>query len=632
MMETLVSTLVGLPLFLRDTEYHITAKQTGIYSMKTNNQNKPKGKDLMNRKKIRSTVVISILLISVALAAAPVQAGVFFTVSGTLYVDDGSGFAPVGAGVEVILSFVGGNYSGLTNAIGYYEVNDNMPVETGCLFVNLSGIIYSAEDAQGNNVCIQVVPTPPYIDNLDLYVNTSQAPPPNNPPNVPNTPDPYDGETGVDVNHDLSWVGGDPDIPDTVTYDIYFGTTTSPAKIVTNNSGPSYDPGQLTSNTTYYWKIVAWDDHGASTDGPEWNFTAGANNPPNKPTLNSPADGSTVGSETSATLKVDVTDPDGDTMDVKFYNANGDAYIGEDTGVTDGGTASFTWSGRTQDTTYQWYAVADDGEFTNQSDTWSFKTKNFGDGTTGSGETVTHSYDEPDTYVITLTVTGPGGSNSSTTSAVILPKLNNPPIAPEVTGEQDGTKNTDYNYTAMSTDDDNDTLQYTFDWGDDTNSTTGFVANGTAVTEAHNWSTWGIYTVSVNAYDNDTYSVSTEYVVLIDVLYVKNIGYLIDTDSDDTYDSFYSNETLEQTSVEKLANGSYLINSDSDAEWDWIYEPPTDTLTSYSSGEDEPDNTIWYMLGLGIILAILLLLGIYYYIKKKEASKKKQQKKNTKKK
>ena len=400
----------------------------------------------------------------------------------------------------------------------------------------------------------------------------------NNPPNTPSNPSPGNGATGVGINADLSWTGGDPDVGDTVTYDVYFGTTNPPTTNVSDNqSGTSYSPVTLGYSTPYYWQIVAWDNHGASTDGPIWSFTTeaeestgngGGGSPPPTPAPTADAGGPYE----------------------EFFVGYGITFNGS------GSTGSIT--------SYEW---------------------DFGDGNTGTGEIVTHSYVGDGTYVVNLTVTGPGGSDTNTTYALILPELNNPPTAPEVTGERDGTKNTDYNYTAVSTDLDNDTLQYIFDWGDDTNTTTDFVANGTAVTEAHNWSTWGIYTISVNAYDNDTYSGSTEYVVLIDVLYVKNIGYLIDTDSNGTYDSFYSNETLEQTSVEKLANGSYLINSDSDAEWDYIYEPETDTLTAYSLGEDEPEDNclIWYMLGLGMLLVILLLLAIYYFTKKKEAAKKK---------
>jgi len=92
-------------------------------------------------------------------------------------------------------------------------------------------------------------------------------------PNVPSNPNPVNGAVNVNKNAVLSWTGGDPD-GDTVTYDVYFGTTNLPPKVVSNQSGTTYDPpGNMNSITMYYWKIVAWDNHGASTDGPIWNFT-----------------------------------------------------------------------------------------------------------------------------------------------------------------------------------------------------------------------------------------------------------------------------------------------------------------------------------------------------------------------
>ena len=32
-----------------------------------------------------------------------------------------------------------------------------------------------------------------------------------------------------------------------------------------------------TPNTTYYWKIISHDNHGATTQGPIWAFTTGSN-------------------------------------------------------------------------------------------------------------------------------------------------------------------------------------------------------------------------------------------------------------------------------------------------------------------------------------------------------------------
>jgi len=96
---------------------------------------------------------------------------------------------------------------------------------------------------------------------------------PNLPPYEPHDPLPPDGATDVSINTDLSWTGGDQDVGDTVTYDVYFGTTNPPSLVMNNQSTTTYSPGTLTNETTYYWKIVAWDNHGATTQGPVWSFT-----------------------------------------------------------------------------------------------------------------------------------------------------------------------------------------------------------------------------------------------------------------------------------------------------------------------------------------------------------------------
>ena len=108
----------------------------------------------------------------------------------------------------------------------------------------------------------------------------------NQPPYEPSDPNPVNGAVEVPLNSSMSWIGGDPDSGDTVTYDVFFGTITPPPKIVSNQSETTYNSGTMSSNTKYYWKIVSWDNHGASTPGPIWEFTTKMNNPPNKPTIN----------------------------------------------------------------------------------------------------------------------------------------------------------------------------------------------------------------------------------------------------------------------------------------------------------------------------------------------------------
>ncbi|MGB2698607.1 MAG: dockerin type I domain-containing protein [Candidatus Zixiibacteriota bacterium] len=97
----------------------------------------------------------------------------------------------------------------------------------------------------------------------------------NAPPNVPRNPTPEDGATKVWIEDDLSWTGGDPDDNDTLTYDIYFGTDSIPPLVFSNHPDTSYDPGTMMYETTYYWQIVAWDNHDTSRVGPIWLFTAG---------------------------------------------------------------------------------------------------------------------------------------------------------------------------------------------------------------------------------------------------------------------------------------------------------------------------------------------------------------------
>jgi len=95
----------------------------------------------------------------------------------------------------------------------------------------------------------------------------------NTPPDIPFSPSPGHHASGVSVDADLSWTGGDPDAGDTVTYDVYCDTMGA-ATLVSNDQSPTtYDSGTLSYNTTYHWKVVATDNHGVTTEGPVWDFT-----------------------------------------------------------------------------------------------------------------------------------------------------------------------------------------------------------------------------------------------------------------------------------------------------------------------------------------------------------------------
>jgi hypothetical protein len=226
--------------------------------------------------------------------------------------------------------------------------------------------------------------------------------PVNYPPKKVFNPSPDDGATaGVDV--DLTWSASDPE-GDAMSFDVYFGVdsippvvssgqkekvwdpgvleydelyfwrvdckdnkgnttkgsvwrfttaanqeptapTGPPPSVATDVASNAYNPGTLDYNVTYYWQIVAKDDHGNSTGGEVWRFTTGSNAGPNQPSAPSPANGS-VNRPLSTTLGwAASTDPEGDpiTYDVKFGTASPPPTVASGiSGTTSGPEWSFT--------------------------------------------------------------------------------------------------------------------------------------------------------------------------------------------------------------------------------------------------------------------------------------------------
>lgn len=99
--------------------------------------------------------------------------------------------------------------------------------------------------------------------------NTNQA------PQAPSNPTPANSATNQSTTATLSWQCSDPD-NDPLTYDVSFGSTNPPASVSSSQSTATYDPGPLTANTTYYWKVTAKDDQSHQTAGAVWSFATGA--------------------------------------------------------------------------------------------------------------------------------------------------------------------------------------------------------------------------------------------------------------------------------------------------------------------------------------------------------------------
>jgi VCBS repeat-containing protein len=403
------------------------------------------------------------------------------------------------------------------------------------------------------------------------HFTTSNAP--NSPPNPPNSPVPANGTSTAAITSNLHWSGGDPD-GDTVVYDVYFGTSSSPSIISHNQSALSYDLTTLGYSTTYYWMIAVWDTHNATTIGPLWHFTTASQ---------SSGGGGGGGGSGGGGEEPPVSPPN---MAPVANASAGEPYQGFiDSEILFNGS----------------YCYDADGNIT----VWFW---DFGDTTNGTGVTVTHAYTQKGTYTVTLTVTDDDGATNTDTTICAITQPNRPPTPPSITGPPNGTKNTLYTYAAVSTDADNDTIQYSFDWGDSLIQPSSLLSSGVSFAVDHSWAAAGHYYFTVVSSDNQTMS-SSEYEVYIDAVPVEGIGYLLDNDSDGVYDAFYSEE-LQQTLPIQIQQDQYRIDSDGDGDWDATYST-TKGLSSYQ----EPTRTY----GLEIVIA---LLAIALYLVWRRRSKK----------
>jgi parallel beta-helix repeat protein len=271
--------------------------------------------------------------------------------------------------------------------------------------------------------------------------------------------------------------------------------------------------------------------------------------PPLKPENPSPEDGiDEVG--LAITLSVTVEDPDSDMLDVYFYSASDEKLLGKAYYVQSGEEAKCNFNLDFQ-TTFLWYAVADDGKLENQSDIWIFTTKqipptnkkpvanpggpyislideeisfdgaasydpdgiidfyrwNFGD---GSSEILdiypTHNYSEAGLYIVTLTVVdNEGRTSTATTTATITTTFNTPPVS-LLNGPSSINVSKKATFDASgSYDSDGTIINYTWSFGD---GTTGY-----GVSTKHTYSKAGTYTVMLTVTDNEG-GRDTSYIVI----------------------------------------------------------------------------------------------------------------------
>ncbi len=195
----------------------------------------------------------------------------------------------------------------------------------------------------------------------------------NSPPESPSTPSPEDNAEDQSIEIDISWTCTDPE-GDPLTYDVYFGTQSTPPQVTTGQTGATFDPGNLENYTEYFWKIIAHDDHSNTTEGPVWSFFTIANSPPESPSTPNPVDNAE-----NQSIEVDLSwtcnDPDGDPLTYDIYfgtEATPPQVVQDQTQTTyDPGTLEYN-------TEYFWKIVAHDDNtpvYSTEGPIWSFTTE-----------------------------------------------------------------------------------------------------------------------------------------------------------------------------------------------------------------------------------------------------------------
>ena len=313
---------------------------------------------------------------------------------------------------------------------------------------------------------------------INLTINTSQ-PPINNCPEI-NNPNPPDGATNQTTSITLRVDVNDND-GDTLTVNFYNAADNSLIGTDTISGGSGTASvnwnGGLTNSETYNWYVTVYDGICTVTSD-TWNFiteksTSGGDNTDGNTGNTSGNSGGTTNNPPTAVI----TGPDiGNPEEPLEFNAL-------DSSDSDGTIDLYEWD------------LDNDGEYDD-----------------ATGVTVTHSWSLPPNelsaiYTISLKVTDNKGATDTTSKTITITKGNNPPAKPTINGPTTGYINTEYNFTAVTTDPDNDTIQYIFYWGDGTKTITEFLPNGTETPkQTHIWDEPGTYIISVNAYDNETYS------------------------------------------------------------------------------------------------------------------------------
>jgi PKD repeat protein len=330
----------------------------------------------------------------------------------------------------------------------------------------------------------------------------------------------------------LSWSGSDsgsglsPSIP----YKLVYATGTSPAcstgYVLVNGTATSYTHAGLANGTTYFYRVCATDAVNNVSAGSTASATPQATAPANLAPVANAGPDKTVAVGTSVVFSGSGSDSDGSVVSYVWNfgdgtaNASGTSVshvftavgtytvrltVTDNLGATGSDTAIVTVTSVSNQppvanvspstvSTQSLLPVSFSGTGSTDADgsiasySW-----NFGDGTTGSGATVSKTYNRAGSYTAVLTVTDNLGSSG--TKSVPVTVINR---APTANAGADQTVSAGSSMTlngSGSTDQDGTITSYVWNFGDGT-------ANGSGASVSHVYVNAGTYTATLTVTDN----------------------------------------------------------------------------------------------------------------------------------
>jgi len=314
---------------------------------------------------------------------------------------------------------------------------------------------------------------------------------PNQNPNIPSNPS---GPTARELGQSGTYVTSatDPD-GDQVQYRFDWDANGAHEYSEWTNlvdSGTSVSKSHAWSTSgTYFVKTQVRDEYGATS---EWSsgFAIVASEIPSKDlTINnpSPANGSTNVSISTASLSINIQDPDGDTFNYAIVTIPN---IGSSSGSeANNGSKSCSIAGLDYSTTYTWYVSCMNTGSVN----WTNKSYRFT--TESSGGNGDDNGDHPG---------GRGGlppaEDDDNTS-----RQSNPPETPvKPSGPTFVEKGVEYIFMSSTYDINGEQIRYRFNWGDGNYSNwSDFMSSNTSVSMSHHWSAISNYSIRVMAQDEN---------------------------------------------------------------------------------------------------------------------------------